>query len=595
MLALGVQADPGVYAVLLGSGVSTGAGIPTGWGVVRELVRRAAVATAPDVEGAGDVAAEDPEAWWAEHGDGQPLGYSNLLAALAPSSAARQGLLRSFFQATPEEVEQGLKVPSAAHRQVAELVRSGAVRVVLTTNFDRLLERALDDAGVAAQILATPEALSGMTPLQHAEATVIKLHGDFTHLEIRNTVDELAAYPSALQDLLERVLDEYGLLISGWSGEWDTALVSAMESRSSRRYPVYWDSRSSRGDVAQRLLNQHAGRQIVAADADQLFTRLTATIDALEKLTEPPLTTAMAVTRLKQSLLDRTRRIVVEDLVSGMADVVVDRALAMPVSTARMPYAEIEPLVADLVAATTPLIQLVATGVWYDRERNHTDLWAATVQRLMTAKRTPPGSYVGVLQNMRHLPALLVLRSAGIVAVAAGRDDVLLDLLRRPTWREHHGEQRLLPAFIALREDQVLDHEVVNAFPRWGENGGRWWWPLSHLLRLDLREPLRAFLPDDADYDWTCDRYEYRVALAQRVLPLPDGWWRPPSVPGLFLGENRWTSWGETAEPQSGADFSRSLAEAEDSPWRALLGDLEEAPTVMGAFTEELRQRQRGR
>lgn len=30
MLATGMHAQPGVYALLLGSGVSTGAGIPTG-------------------------------------------------------------------------------------------------------------------------------------------------------------------------------------------------------------------------------------------------------------------------------------------------------------------------------------------------------------------------------------------------------------------------------------------------------------------------------------------------------------------------------------------------------------------------------------
>ena len=46
MLATSMHAQPGVYAVLLGSGVSTGAGIPTGWGVVRELVRRVAAAVA---------------------------------------------------------------------------------------------------------------------------------------------------------------------------------------------------------------------------------------------------------------------------------------------------------------------------------------------------------------------------------------------------------------------------------------------------------------------------------------------------------------------------------------------------------------------
>src|SRR4051794_39666867 len=89
VLATSIHSQPGVYALLLGSGVSTGAGIPTGWGVVRELLRLAAAATTPDDPDAPDLASADPEAWWAEHGDGQPLGYSNLLAALAPTPSAR--------------------------------------------------------------------------------------------------------------------------------------------------------------------------------------------------------------------------------------------------------------------------------------------------------------------------------------------------------------------------------------------------------------------------------------------------------------------------------------------------------------------------
>jgi hypothetical protein len=43
MLATAMQSQPGVYALLLGSGISTGAGIPTGWGVVTSLVEKAAV------------------------------------------------------------------------------------------------------------------------------------------------------------------------------------------------------------------------------------------------------------------------------------------------------------------------------------------------------------------------------------------------------------------------------------------------------------------------------------------------------------------------------------------------------------------------
>ena len=47
MLASSMHAQPGVYALLLGSGVSTGASIPTGWGIVQNLIERAAAAQDP--------------------------------------------------------------------------------------------------------------------------------------------------------------------------------------------------------------------------------------------------------------------------------------------------------------------------------------------------------------------------------------------------------------------------------------------------------------------------------------------------------------------------------------------------------------------
>jgi len=70
----------------------------------------------------------------------------------------------------------------------------------------------------------------------HAPTTVIKLHGDYLSLGLRNTPDELTSYPEEIKTLLARVFDEYGLLVVGWSAEYDTALVEALESAPSRRY-----------------------------------------------------------------------------------------------------------------------------------------------------------------------------------------------------------------------------------------------------------------------------------------------------------------------------------------------------------------------
>ena len=143
-----------------------------------------------------------------------------LLENLASTVAARRDLLHGYFEPTPDERANGIKRPTAAHRAIADLVSTGRIRLILTTNFDRLFEIALAEVGVHPQVIARPEAITGMAPLQHARATVIKLHGDYLDVDaMRNTPAELAIYDPAMQALLSRILDEYGLTILGWSGD----------------------------------------------------------------------------------------------------------------------------------------------------------------------------------------------------------------------------------------------------------------------------------------------------------------------------------------------------------------------------------------
>jgi hypothetical protein len=108
------------------------------------------------------------------------------------------------------------------------VVAKGLVRVIITTNFDRLAEMALQEVGVQPQVISRPEAVAGMKPLSHAPATVIKLHGDYKDLNSLNTPDELGAYPDHWRDLLARVFDEYGLIVVGWSAVWDSAQFAAI-------------------------------------------------------------------------------------------------------------------------------------------------------------------------------------------------------------------------------------------------------------------------------------------------------------------------------------------------------------------------------
>ncbi len=241
-LALGITSSPGVYAMLIGSGVSRSAGVPTGWEVVLDLVRRLAATEHADPE-------PDPAEWFFCR-YGEPPQYSALLERIGPRAAERQSLLRGYFEATEEERADGIKTPTSAHRAIADLVAAGWIRVIVTTNFDRLLESALESAGVAPVVIATADQAAGAPPLAHSRCTVIKVHGDYVDVRIKNSEEELAAYDARTDALLDQVLDEYGLIVCGWSGEYD----APCGQRSSAAHPGATRPIGARGAKEARSL-----------------------------------------------------------------------------------------------------------------------------------------------------------------------------------------------------------------------------------------------------------------------------------------------------------------------------------------------------
>lgn len=96
-LALNVHSSPGVYALLLGAGISIASGVKTGWGVMEDLVGKMAAVRDPNDPDACATAIADPEKWRETH-SGAPLGYSALLGAVTPRPASRQAMLAGYFE-----------------------------------------------------------------------------------------------------------------------------------------------------------------------------------------------------------------------------------------------------------------------------------------------------------------------------------------------------------------------------------------------------------------------------------------------------------------------------------------------------------------
>ena len=445
-LAFSIQANPGVYAVLVGSGVSRAAKIPTGWEVTLDLIRKLAKLY-------DETCDPDPAYWYLGKFE-KEADYSDLLDALAKTPTERQQLLRAYWEPNDREREDGEKKPTAAHRAIAALAVRGFIRVILTTNFDRLIETALTEEGLVPTILGTPDQVQGALPLIHTQCCVFKLHGDYLDTRIRNTPAELGQYPPEFDQLLDRVFDEFGLIVCGWSAEWDGALRKAIYRTPSRRFSTYWAARGDLGDEAQKLVSHRGAQVIPIEDADTFFQAVQQHVASIDTFSTPhPLSTEAAVASLKRYISEPRYRIQLSDLIAKAVDQVVQATSGDAFAVHRAsPWTteSVTKCVRSYEATCSTLLAMAMVGGFWAEEEHH-PVWRRALERL--GSTTTISDCLVQWNDLQRYPATLLLYALGLGAVATGRLQFLEHLLaiKLPNSRRYSGsEPRDLPAAQSL-------------------------------------------------------------------------------------------------------------------------------------------------
>jgi len=248
--------NPSGFAWLLGAGASATAGIPTGYQMIQEFrTRLFASDTGISLR---EIDPADPV--WQSRIDrhherqdrlpskGDPSEYCRAFETLYPTPEDRRLYIRN-------QVNKGS--PSLGHKVVGSLLGSRQTPCVFTTNFDSLIESA---ATIASQMLPAGEravptlaaidnAARAETCLRESEwPLIVKLHGDYQSVELKNTDQELAQQDARLRLVLTQSLQRFGLVIVGYSGR-DDSVMQALKAvlRASVRYPkgIYWLCRDS--------------------------------------------------------------------------------------------------------------------------------------------------------------------------------------------------------------------------------------------------------------------------------------------------------------------------------------------------------------
>ncbi|MCK4250409.1 SIR2 family protein [candidate division WOR-3 bacterium] len=508
-ITFSVYHNKGVYALLLGSGVSRAAQIPTGWEITLDLINKVAAIK-------GEATNNNPELWYKEKYKEEP-DYSKLLEELATTQTERRALLNAYFEPTEEDREKDMKIPTKAHTAIASLVKQGYIKVILTTNFDRLMEQALEGEGMIPDVISSEDSLKGTIPLDHSKCTIIKLHGDYKDTRIKNTISELEQYSGKMNKFLDRIFDDYGLIICGWSGQWDTALRNAILRCSNRRYVTYWAIKDELTDEAVGLI-QHRKAVIFEIDsADEFFTELTEKITSLAHVEQPhPISVKIAVESVKRFLSEDKYRIQLHDFVhTAVEDTFAELSSEkFNVQSANVGKDIFELRLHQYEAAIQKIINIYITIAYYDVNQQHSVLFKNGIERVGTEIWK---SVVGIFPNLQFYPALLLLYASCIVALYKQHYSVLAEMINGEYYR--FDQKRKLLQKLVIRS--VFYRLPKDYIPR--EKAATEFTPETNYIFDLLYKAIKQYIPDFKKYEEFYNIFEFLLGMIYMDV-IKDAW-----------------------------------------------------------------------
>ncbi|MSP49378.1 MAG: hypothetical protein EXQ95_08635, partial [Alphaproteobacteria bacterium] len=202
-------------ALFIGAGCSLAAGIPLAAHFIGEIRKKypSAYAGAPEKT------------------------YAGCMSMLTPND--RRTILGSYIDAA--------KI-NWAHIAIAQLIESGRVDRVLTTNFDPLVSRSCALVGEFPAVYDL--AMSTEYRSEHvASKAIIHLHGQRTGFALMHTGDEIKSHLKVVTPVVDDALNGRPLVVIGYSGEDPT--FEALASRTGFDNGLYWVSH--KGKLADRV------------------------------------------------------------------------------------------------------------------------------------------------------------------------------------------------------------------------------------------------------------------------------------------------------------------------------------------------------
>ncbi len=269
------QREDKKFCFVLGAGASKPSGIPTGGELAKVWIK--------EIKDRFDD--NDFDSWLEEEG----ITLENLAKDYCKIYNKRFSIYEADGFYYLERVMEGVD-PSIGYSILAQILAGGEHRVVVTTNFDRLIEDAVSIYTNKRTLVIGHESLADfITPNVRAfkdMPVVIKIHRDLFFSPFNN-IAGTSSLAVPLSKNLEVLFRYFTPLVIGYGGN-DGSLMGFLESLDEIRGGIFWFYRESDGEPTERiqkLVKNLGGRLVSISGFDELMIQLGDKLK-LEKLDE---------------------------------------------------------------------------------------------------------------------------------------------------------------------------------------------------------------------------------------------------------------------------------------------------------------------
>ena len=264
---------PQNYAWFLGAGASRAAGLPTATDIIWDLKRRHYCREENhDIDRhdlQNNAVRERIQSYFDSRGFPSLWDDNEYTVYFDRIFGADRERQRQYIKAMLSEERLSLSV---GNRVLGALLVAGLARVVFTTNFDTVVEKAVAETGQQPLAPYHLEGARGANAALNNEEFPLycKLHGDFRYESLKNLSQDLEHQNEQLSTCLVNAGNRFGFVVSGYSGRDQSVMrlfERVLESPNPFPHGLYWTvmKSSSIPQAVTRLVDRAVAQGVEAA------------------------------------------------------------------------------------------------------------------------------------------------------------------------------------------------------------------------------------------------------------------------------------------------------------------------------------------